>query len=175
MKNKSYAGRVWDLPVRLLHWLLVLSIAAAWFTSDTIGPVHEWAGYAAAAIVLVRLRWGFTGSAHARFKDFVKPPRAVVSYLRQIVRGSAPRHRGHNPAGGAMVLALMATITLVAVSGWAATTDLLWGYAWPVRLHTALAWLLVGLIAFHVAGVLLASWQHGENLVKAMITGFKKD
>lgn len=161
--------------MRLLHWLLVVSIGAAWATSDTIGPVHEWIGYAAAAIVGARLLWGFTGSTHARFGDFVAPPRTVLIYLRQIAAGSAPRHLGHNPAGGAMVLALLTCVGLVAVSGWATTTELLWGYAWPVRVHAALAWLLVGLIVFHVAGVLLASWQHRENLVKAMITGVKRD
>lgn len=166
--------RVWDLPVRLLHWLLVISIAAAWITSERTGPVHEWIGYAAAAIVAARLLWALRGNAYARFGQFVTPPRATFLYLRQIAAGSAPRHLGHNPAGGAMVVALLACVALVALSGWAATTDLLWGYAWPVQLHTALAWLLVLLIVFHVGGVLLASRQHGENLVKAMLTGWKR-
>lgn len=165
--------RVWDLPVRLLHWALVAAITAAWWSSSRTGPVHEWLGYAAAIVVGVRLLWGFTGSATARFTDFVKPPRAVLAYLRLVAQGRAPRLLGHNPAGGAMVLALLACVVLVAISGWALTTDLLWGYAWPVLVHTGLAWLLVGLICVHVAGVIFTSWQHRENLVAAMLTGDK--
>jgi cytochrome b len=172
LKNKV---RVWDLPVRLLHWLLVLSIAAAWITSSRIGPLHEWVGYAAAGVVGARLLWSLRGNAYARFGGFVTAPRTTLIYLRQIVLGQAARHLGHNPAGGAMVVALLACVALVALSGWATTTDLLWGYAWPVLVHTVLAWLLVGLIVLHVAGVLLASWQHRENLVKAMLTGLKED
>lgn len=160
--------------MRLLHWLLVLSIAGAWFTSSRIGPLHEWLGYGAAAVVAARLLWGRCGNAYARFGQFVRPPRATLAYLRQIAGGSAQRYLGHNPAGGAMVLALLASVALVALSGWATTTDLLWGYGWPVRLHAALAWLLVVLIVAHIAGVLLASWQHRENLVKAMFTGEKR-
>lgn len=166
--------RVWDVPVRLLHWLLVLTIVGAWLTSSRIGPLHEWLGYGAAAVVGLRLLWGALGNAYARFGQFVAPPRATLRYLAQIASGRAARYLGHNPAGGAMVVALLSTVALVALSGWATTTDLLWGYAWPVRLHTALAWLLVVLIGLHVAGVLLASWQHRENLVKAMLTGRKR-
>ena len=165
--------RVWDLPVRLLHWTLVAAIAAAWWSASRTGPWHEWLGYGAATVVAPPLLWGFTGSAPARFTGFVKPPRAVLAYLRLVAQGSAPRHLGHNPAGGAMVVALLACVALVAISGWALTTDLLWGYAWPVLVHTALAWLLAGLICAHVAGVIFTSWQHRENLVVAMLSGDK--
>ena len=161
--------------MRVLHWALVAAIASAWWSSSRTGPLHEWLGYAAAAVVGARLLWGRIGSVHARFTDFVKPPRAVLAYLRLVARNRAPRHLGHNPAGGAMVVALLVCVSLVAVSGWAATTDLLWGYAWPVLVHTTLAWLLVALIAVHVAGVIFTSWQHRENLVAAMITGDKPE
>lgn len=170
----SQGVRVWDLPVRLLHWALACAIAAAWITGERIGPLHEWIGYGAVAIVGARLLWSLKGNPYARFSQFVTPPRVALAYLRQVAAGVPARHLGHNPAGGAMVVALLACVTLVGLSGWAMTTDLLWGYAWPVRLHTALAWLLVILIAVHVTGVLLASWQHRENLVKAMLTGFKR-
>lgn len=169
-KNKL---RVWDLPVRLLHWLLVVSIAGAWYTSGRIGAVHEYVGYAAAAIVAARLAWGFLGNAYARFSQFVRPAAPTLGYLRGVLKGAAPRYLGHNPLGGWMVIALLACVALVALTGWAATTDLLWGYAWPVLLHTVFAWTLVGLIALHVAGVVFTSWQHRENLVAAMITGDK--
>ncbi|WLI89942.1 cytochrome b/b6 domain-containing protein [Massilia sp. R2A-15] len=171
-KNKL---RVWDAPVRVLHWMLVLSIAGAWFTSGEIGALHEYVGYAAAAIVAARLAWGFVGNAYARFSQFVRPAAPTIGYLRGVLRGAAPRYLGHNPLGGWMVVALLACVGLVALSGSAATTDLLWGYAWPVRVHKALAWTLVGLIALHVGGVVFTSWQHRENLVAAMITGDKDE
>ncbi|MDQ1814527.1 cytochrome b/b6 domain-containing protein [Massilia sp. CCM 9210] len=164
---------VWDAPVRLLHWSLVAAMAAAWVTSDQVGVAHEYIGYGAAAIVLARLAWGFAGNRYARFARFVRPPAPTVQYLRAVARGRAARHIGHNPLGGWMVVALLACVALLAVSGWALGTDLLWGYAWPVRVHAALAWLLVALVTLHVGGVLLTSWQHRENLVGAMITGKK--
>ena len=159
--------------MRCLHWLLAGSIAAAWLTGSRIGPAHEYIGYAALAIVLARLAWGAAGNRYARFAQFVRPPAPTLRYLRAVLAGRAARHLGHNPLGGWMVVALLTCVGLLALSGWIATTDLLWGYAWPVRLHAALAWLLVALIALHLAGVLLTSWQHRENLVAAMITGDK--
>ncbi len=170
MKNKQ---RIWDAPVRILHWLLAASIVAAWLTSSSTGPAHEYIGYASAAIVLARLAWGRLGNRYARFSQFVRGPAATWRYLRAVLAGRAVRHLGHNPLGGAMVVALLCCVALVALSGWAMGTDLLWGYAWPVRVHEALAWLLVGLVALHVLGVLLTSWQHRENLVAAMISGDK--
>jgi cytochrome b len=169
-KNKQ---RVWDAPVRCLHWLLAISIAATWVTSSHIGAAHEYLGYAALAIVLARLAWGAAGNRYARFRQFVRAPATTMRYLRAVLAGRAARHLGHNPLGGWMVIALLSCVGLLALTGWAATTDLLWGYAWPVRLHEALAWLLVALIALHLAGVLLTSWQHRENLFAAMITGDK--
>lgn len=160
--------------MRLLHWSLVASIVAAWWSSDRTGAAHEYIGYAAVAIVLARLLWGFAGNRYARFAQFVRAPEPTVQYLRAVATGRSARHLGHNPLGGWMVLALLACVSLLALSGWAATTDLLWGYAWPVRLHVGVAWTLVGLVVLHVSGVVFTSWQHRENLVIAMITGQKK-
>jgi cytochrome b len=169
-KNKQ---RVWDAPVRLLHWALVATMAAAWATSDSTSGWHENLGYGALAIVAARLAWGFAGSRYARFAQFVRGPAATLDYLRAVRAARAPRHLGHNPLGGAMVLALLSCVALLGVTGWMLGTDLLWGYAWPVQLHYALAWTLVGLVVLHVGGVLYTSWQHRENLVAAMITGDK--
>lgn len=171
-KNKEKV-KVWDLPVRLLHWLLAAGIAAAWYTSDQTGPLHEYIGYAAAAAVAARLLWNFAGSRHARFGEFVLGARPTLAYLRQVLAGTAPRYLGHNPLGGWMVVALLSCVALVAFSGWLTTTDLLWGYAWPVLIHESLAWLLVALIAAHLAGVAFTSWKHRENLVAAMLSGDK--
>jgi cytochrome b len=170
---KKTQQRIWEAPVRLLHWMLAGAIGAAWVTASRIGPAHEYLGYATVAVVLARLAWGFAGNRYARFARFVRPPAATVGYLRAVVKGRAARHLGHNPLGGWMVVALLGCVALLALTGWSATTDLLWGYAWPVRLHAALAWVLVILIVLHVGGVLLTSWQHRENLVAAMISGNK--
>jgi cytochrome b len=166
---------VWDAPVRLLHWLLVAAIAAAWITSSRIGAAHEYIGYLAAATVLARFAWGFIGSRHARFSQFILPARPTLAYLRQVISGTAPRYLGHNPLGGWMVLALLSCVAMLALTGWLATTDLLWGYAWPVRIHAGFGWLLLGLIAFHIGGVLFTSWQHRENLIRAMFSGTKDE
>lgn len=167
--------KVWDALVRILHWTLVFGVGAAWWTGSDIGPLHEYLGYGVAAIVLARLAWGFAGSRYARLKQFVLPLAATWRYLRQAARGRAPRHLGHNPLGGWMVVALLSCLGLLVITGWGLTTDLLWGYAWPVLVHLVLAWLLVALVALHIAGVLITSWQHRENLIGAMITGVKDD
>lgn len=159
--------------MRLLHWMLAGAVAAAWLTSSRFGPAHEYFGYATVGIVLARLAWGFSGNRYARFVQFVRAPAPTLQYLRAVAEGRAARHLGHNPLGGWMVIALLGCVALLGVTGWSATTDLLWGYAWPVRLHETLAWLLLALVALHVAGVVFTSWQHRENLVAAMITGNK--
>jgi len=167
---------VWDRPVRLLHWTLALVLTAGWLLGGRhgrLGEVHEWLGYTAGAVVALRLAWGVWGSRHARFGQFVRSPRAMLRYARQVVGGTAPRHIGHNPLGGAMVLLLLGCVAGLAISGCLYTTDWLWGYEWLYQTHYVLGWVLVGLVALHVAGVLVTGWQHGENLVRAMVTGRK--
>lgn len=164
---------IWDRPVRLLHWALVGCVASAWWTGGDAESWHEPLGYAVAAIVALRLAWGFGGSRYARFAQFVRGPRPTWSYARSVWHGQAPRHLGHNPLGGWMVLALLACAGALCLSGWLYTTDWLWGYGWLYWTHVVLGWLLVGLVALHVAGVVLTSWQHRENLVRAMLTGRK--
>lgn len=166
--------RVWDLWVRIGHWLLVLSVTAAWFTRHGGGAWHEWLGYAALAIVAVRIVWGFVGSTHARFADFVYPPQAVIAYTRQLVRRREAHYLGHNPLGGYMVLALLVTVALTAISGWLYTTDRFWGIEWVGNTHERLSDLLLLLIALHVAGVVFTSAREGQNLVAAMIHGRKR-
>lgn len=170
MKNKL---TVWDLPVRLIHWAQVIVIIAAWITSGMVGNVHEYVGYSAGVLVFMRLLWGGIGNRYARFKQFLKPAPATLQYLQLVIHSKAPRYIGHNPLGGWMMLVLLCCVVLLVLTGWAMGTDLLWGYAWPVRVHVAIAWTMVGLIALHVLGAVYTGWQHRENLVKAMLTGKK--
>ena len=165
---------MWDRPVRVLHWSLAVAIAVAWFSGEEELKRHEWAGYAALAVVVLRSVWGFIGTPYARFSEFVRRPGAVRDYAMAVVRHAEPRHLGHNPLGGWMIVALLAMVAGVGVTGWMYTLDAFWGLAWLEWTHRTLAWSLVGLVMLHVAGVVFSSLRHRENLVVAMLTGFKR-
>jgi cytochrome b len=162
--------KVWDAFVRIAHWTLVLSVAAAWFTR---GGIHEAIGYAALGVIVLRAAWGFAGSRYARFSQFVRGPRATLDYAKAVAAGRAPRYLGHNPLGAWMVVALLVTVALTAASGWLSVTDRYWGVAWVQETHEALADLMLVLVVLHVLGVLQASHRHRESLVAAMVTGRK--
>ncbi len=164
--------RVWDPLVRLFHWSLVAAFATA-FLSEEGERLHEVAGYVVLGLIAFRLVWGLIGSDHARFKDFVPSPARLWAYLRSLVRGRPDRYLGHNPAGAVMILCLLGTVFIAAGSGWLMTTDRFWGTKWVEELHEASAWLALALVGVHVAGVLVSSLLHRENLVRAMITGRK--
>src|SRR6185295_5685165 len=115
----------------------------------------------------------FVGPRHARFANFVRSPREVLDYLRDAALLRAPRYLGHNPAGGAMIIALLALLSGTCVTGFMMTTDAFWGAKWLEGVHEVMANLTVALVVFHVLGVLVTSFEHGENLVKAMLTGQK--
>ncbi len=163
--------KVWDLLVRVGHWSIVIGIVAAWFTR---GKWHEWIGYAVLAIIAVRIVWGLIGSRYARFTQFVHSPEATLDYGKQILAHQEPRHLGHNPLGGWMIVALLVTLAGVCVTGWLFTTDRFWGVEWMEELHEGLTYFLLGLAALHVSGVIFSSLRHRENLVAAMIHGHKK-
>jgi cytochrome b len=136
--------------------------------------VHIAVGYGIAGLIALRIGWGFVGPRHARFSNFVRSPREVLAYLRDVVLLSAPRYLGHNPAGGAMIIALLVMLVGTATTGYMMTTDAFWGAKWVEEIHETFANLTVGLVVLHVLGVLLSSFLHGENLVKSMITGQKR-
>ena len=164
--------RVWDPLVRVAHWLLAASVVFA-LMSDESRSLHKLAGYVAAGLVVLRIVWGFAGPRHARFADFVKSPLAVLAYLRDLVRFRPRRYLGHNPAGGAMIVAMLILILVTSFSGWLSETDRFFGVGWVEAIHAGGANLLIGLIVLHVGGVILSSLMHGENLTRAMFTGRK--
>ena len=193
--------RVWDPLIRVFHWGLVAAFATAWLTADEVQPLHEAAGYAVAGLVAFRLVWGLVGSRHARFAQFVAGPRATLAYLGAMLRGGERRYLGHNPAGAAMIVALLVTLSGTAFTGWLmAEPDRvamlpalpqIVAPAWadddgdeyaagrqvegPLKeVHEALANLMLLLVVAHVGGVVLASVRHRENLARAMITGDKR-
>ncbi|MGJ7490744.1 cytochrome b/b6 domain-containing protein [Variovorax sp. ZT4R33] len=166
--------RVWDPLQRLVHWSLAAAVGVSWWAGEARLSLHLWAGYTTLALVVVRVAWGWAGSAHARFASFVRGPRAVQAYAGRLLRGQAPRLLGHNPLGGWMVLALLGCLAVVCVSGILYTTDRFWGLAWLEHTHRISAWTLVALIALHLCGVAFMSWRHRENLVGAMWSGRKR-
>lgn len=205
--------RVWDPLVRVFHWSLVVAFVVAYLSSEEGEALHLVAGYAVLALVAVRLVWGFVGTRHARFSDFVYPPRAVLAYLRGVASGDPPHYRGHNPAGGWMVLALLLGLIAISVSGVMLDAveegGLIAGagsgmslvsqaradddyeevyeeedeaYAQGERegaeetweeIHEASVNVTLVLIVLHIVGVLVSGRVHGENLVRAMVTGRK--
>ncbi len=166
--------RVWDPFVRTFHWALSASFAVAWLSSKDAEGLHNAAGYVAGALVALRVVWGFVGPGYARFAQFVRSPETVIDYLRAIKHGSERRYIGHNPAGGAMIVVLLAATAATAVSGWLLTTDAFWGSTALQRVHSALAHGVLALVVIHLGGVALASLHHHENLVRAMIVGVKR-
>jgi cytochrome b len=166
--------RVWDPLVRIFHWSLVALFTFAFVTGDEWKSAHILAGYLVAGLVTFRLAWGVVGPRHARFASFIRGPATTLGYLRNALAFRAPRYLGHNPAGGAMIVALLTTIALIAVTGYMMTTDAFWGVEWVEELHESTVYVTLGLIALHVGGVVLASIEHRENLVRSMFTGLKR-
>ncbi len=166
--------RIWEPYVRVFHWGLVASMAAAWATGDEIQSVHEFAGYTAGALVASRLVMGFVGGRYTRFTQFVKGPRTVFSYASSLRRGEERRYLGHNPLGGAMVVCLLGLVSGIAFTGWLQTTDAYWGIEWVEELHGLLVDIVIGCLVLHVGGVIMESHRHKENLAVAMVTGNKR-
>ena len=149
--------KVWDPFVRTFHWSLATLFLATYVTGDDAGRLHIAAGYGIALLIAVRVAWGFVGSRNARFGNFVRSPRTVVTYLRDVALLKAPRFLGHNPAGGAMIIALLVMLAGTGITGYMMTTDAFWGAKWVEETHEAFANSAVGLIVFHVLGVLFSS------------------
>ncbi len=192
---------VWDPWIRLFHWILVAAFCAAYFTQgepfedfqdrldgEWLQTIHVWAGYAIAGLLLFRLIWGFVGPRHARFGDFVRGPRATFAYLKDVLTLRASRHLGHNPAGGAMIVILLLSLTVTIAAGLAlygadkglgplaglladsseSTIDSI------KETHEFFANFTLLLVAGHLLGVIWESLLHRENLALAMLTGRKR-
>lgn len=117
MTNDKRIVNVWDPLVRIGHWTLVIAFFTAYFTEDDLMDVHTWAGYTVAAVVLIRIVWGFIGSKHARFRAFIYSPSTVFAYLKNLLARKPQHYIGHNPAGGAMVIALLLSLAATTFTG----------------------------------------------------------
>ena len=178
---------IWDLPTRLFHWLFAAAFAVAWLTSEAESwlNLHVFAGYLMLGLLGFRLIWGFAGGRYARFASFLFSPREGVSYLLQVLKGTARRHLGHNPAGSWAVYLLLALALLTGLSGLIALAGqegqgllAAWipyaaGKAFK-DVHEFFANTMMLVVVLHLAGVALESWRHRENLPRAMVTGNKE-
>lgn len=166
----SLTVRIWDLPVRLFHWLLVATILVAFLSSEEDSAVARWhvpAGWVAAVLIAFRLVWGLVGGEHARFVNFLKPGQ-IAHHLRGLFIGKPERSVGHNALGGLAIVALLGKVGGIVYTG--ATMQGEGGEG----LHEALANVLLGLIALHVVAVLAMSLITRDNLIRAFITGRKR-
>ena len=164
---------VWDLPVRLGHWLMAGGFALAWATGDSesLRLVHVFAGSTVMAVAAYRLLWGILGSKHARFASFVRGPRQAAGYLKSLLRARPPHYAGHNPAAGWAIVLLLGLALASGASGWLTYQEI--GGEWLEEFHEFLTGLMLGVVGVHLLGVLVGSLAHRENLVWAMVTGRK--
>lgn len=180
--------RVWDRVVRVFHWSLLIVFTTMYIAAQSNEiEIHSLVGYLLLALVLVRLIWGVIGSEHARFRSFAYSPRTVLLYLKNIVSGHPQRFIGHNPAGAIMVFMLLLVLSGLVLTGLITEATIeftgpLLGFTQGIddqlaydiqKIHQVLADVSLWLIGFHIVGVLLACIQHRENLVRAMVTGYK--
>ncbi|MFG1497241.1 cytochrome b/b6 domain-containing protein [Saccharospirillum sp. HFRX-1] len=177
--------KVWDLPIRLFHWALVLCLLVL-FISVNVGQiqVHFYAGYTLSALLVFRLIWALVGTTYARWSSWNLSPKAVARHLRELARGHADAEAGHNPAGAAMVLVLLLVLTLQAVSGLFFGDDVFWfgpfnmdGPSWAIDLaawlHPRLPPLILLLVATHILAVFYHRIRFKEPLIEAMVHGRK--
>lgn len=186
-KNPSQV-KVWDMPVRLFHWLTVAGCVLAYVSAEMHKmALHEWVGYVLLAVLLFRVVWGFVGSRYARFSSFLFSPQQTLAYVRSLRGGHPAHYYGHNPAGAVMVFALMGVLAAIFVSG--LVTLAVIDYEGPLlflanavtdetaylfrQAHDWLVNIALVLIPLHLLGVVAGSLQHKENLARAMVTGMK--
>ncbi|MCB1906583.1 MAG: cytochrome b/b6 domain-containing protein [Rhodocyclaceae bacterium] len=166
--------RVWDLPTRIFHWSFAATFALAWLTSESekLADLHLMLGYTFGGLLLFRLIWGILGSRYARFSSFLFQPSALLRYLRSLLSGAPEHHLGHNPAGALAIFLMLGLALAVAISGVATSQDL--GGEWLEELHEGAASAMLAVVAIHIAGVIVSSVLHRENLALAMVTGWKQ-
>ncbi|KAF0190866.1 MAG: cytochrome b561 [Gammaproteobacteria bacterium] len=194
--------KVWDIGVRVFHWSLVVLFFVAYFTGEDDSLVHIYAGYAIIGLLVFRIVWGFIGTKHARFSDFIYGRAAVLGYASSLIRRRPIHYAGHNPVGGLMVILLLVllvgiswsglevygaqghgplagnSLTMISTavadddhegSGKDSPAEKFWE-----EIHEAFSNVTLFFVLIHFSGVIVTSLVHRENLIRAMITGYKQ-
>ena len=179
---------IWDPLVRIFHWTLVITFSIAFISEDDYLTIHSWAGYTILSLLMIRILWGFIGTKHAKFSDFVFSKQDITQFIKDTLLFKAKRYLGHNPAGGAMVILLIFSLLFTACSGLVifaieegqgplafllSEVSSNWGDI-VEEIHEFFANFTLFLIAVHIAGVIIESLIHSENLIKSMFTGTKR-
>lgn len=166
---------VWDRVVRAFHWTLAGCFFANYFLTEDGELIHELVGYLAVLAIGVRLVWGFRGTRYARFSAFWPTRPQLRDYLRALRLRQAPRHLSHNPAGALMMAALVAMMLALGATGFLlARVGLPFGEHFVEEVHELIANLMLLLVVAHVGAAVLESLRHRENLIRSMITGYKR-
>jgi cytochrome b len=173
-RTGSRTVAVWDLPLRLWHWALAASILTAWFTPTVYDSLHRIIGYTVLGLLAFRLVWGVWGSRYSRFRMVGVRLRAAPGYLWNLRRGITGRYIGLNPAGTLMLVALLLSIAVSAVTGAMSVTVTFFGVWWIEDTHAVASDAVIVLVVLHVVGVVLMGLLQRENLIRAMITGRKR-
>ncbi len=191
MGLSSEKVKIWDPFIRIFHWIVVTLFFCNYLLSDKGmpfergGTLHIYAGYIVIGFVLARLIWGVIGSHHARFKNFIPKPAEFMTYMRAMLRGEHTNYEGHNPAGAVMILCLLSGLLLTGLTGWLASlADVFDGWRAGIaaatdfidweEMHEFFANLTMLGAGIHITAVLIISHLMGENLVHAMLSGYKK-
>lgn len=165
---------VWDLPTRIGHWLLATAFTLSFLTGDgeEWRLVHVAAGYAVAGVIAFRVFWGMAGTRYARFSSFLFSPRSVFAYLGELLKGKPSHWVGHNPAGSYAIYILILLGLATTASGFAVYAEI--GGEWLEDAHDVLSYTMLGMVCFHVLGVIVGSRAHHENLLRSMLDGYKR-
>ncbi len=170
--------KVWSPFVRLAHWALVIAFFTAFYTRDSewTRQTHVVAGYAGGGIILARFLWGFIATGYERFSSFPPDLLAAFRYTLSIFSGKARHYMGHNPAGSLVIYAMLLAGALTVISGIIVYNDAYLPYSSSIlqEMHEYPAWGWLILVAAHLSGVIAESFLHRENLIAAMISGYKK-
>lgn len=180
--------KVWDLPTRLFHWLLVALVVASFVTGNIGGNLmayHMWSGYGILVLVLFRLAWGFAGGQQSRFSSFLRGPGTVACYTTDFIKGDSRPYLGHNPLGGWSIIAMLLALLVQVGTGLFANDEIftegpLYPLVskdvsdWLTDIHLINRFILMFLLAVHVFAVFYYLFAKHENLLKPMITGVKK-
>jgi cytochrome b len=166
--------KVWDFPLRLTHWALAFFVLLAYFTPSKYDSLHRFAGYTVVGLIVFRLLWGLFGTRFSRFHAIGRRLRAAPGYLANLRHGATGRYRGLNPAGTLMLVAMVLLLAISTVTGWMSTTVRFFGVPWVEDTHGWVSDAVILLVVIHVAGVLVMCVLQRENLVRSMITGWKR-
>lgn len=178
---------VWDVPVRLFHWLLVLCLFGQWFTTEVLEnamDIHFYIGYFTLGLIIFRLLWGFFGTRYAKFSSFIAGPKTIINYLRTLTSKQKLYTTGHNPLGGLLLPAVLILVGLQATSGLFTSDDIVSAgpysdsasstiQSWMQWLHHTIFDVLIGLIVIHLLAISWYRWRLKHDLITPMLTGYK--